>query len=349
MIWTGSVDEYATVLAHTVEFPTVDYLLARVDERDIFHSYLGIYPSVEGKVVYCSPLRVDRHPTCWFVRGANNRLYFQDFGANYDNKSRLDCFDVAQYVTKKPFWETLLDIASRHKPWEAQNPINLRQGTLPKPTIYEVKYQPAPWSQRDIWYWGLFGISVSTLAYFNVEPAKMVWVKHPAAKEFQARFYYDENVLLYVYNFKQGQYKKVYMPLAKKKEHKWWSNAHHKIIQGFEQLTYYTSVLVITKSLKDVMWWYQNLGVDSIALQSESTLVDQELLGSICDRYKTVVVNYDNDPVGKANAAKLKAMLPNARLVFVPNDYKYSKDFTDLTKNTSLDYAKSVAKQQLQW
>ena len=56
--------------------------------------------------------------------------------------------------------------------------------------------------------------------------------------------------------------------------------------------------MILTKALKDVMT-YQVLGFTAIAPQSEAILLNKETMDELTSRFKRVIVNFDNDPLGE--------------------------------------------------
>lgn len=80
------------------------------------------------------------------------------------------------------------------------------------------------------------------------------------------------------------------------------------------------SVLLITKSLKDIMTWFSVLNIHSIAPQAEyPNFPIPELLYDLSLNYDTLFINYDADIVGRSNAEKLQRNHPqflNSNCIF---------------------------------
>ena len=98
--------------------------------------------------------------------------------------------------------------------------------------------------------------------------------------------------------------------------------------------------LVVTKSMKDVMVWYE-LGVPAICTQAEYNIFPMpDLLQELKDWFENIHLNYDNDLTGI-----------NASIQMIKNHSQFSKnpifvdefkDISGLVKNKSLDYAKKT-------
>jgi 5S rRNA maturation endonuclease (ribonuclease M5) len=124
----------------------------------------------------------------------------------------------------------------------------------------------------------------------------------------------DENDVLssitikgnYVYGYfkDDGTLYKIYQP--KVKDSKFIKVRDY--IQGSEQLTYDKPYLIITSSLKDLMA-YNKLKIsnsESIAPDSENTMIPENIMSNISSKYKGVCVLFDNDEPGIRAAEKYK-------------------------------------------
>ena len=117
-------------------------------------------------------------------------------------------------------------------------------------------------------------------------------------------------------------------------------------LQGYWQLPESGEIVFLTSSLKDVMC-LASLGYPSFALQSEMLVPSEETIKEAQERFKKVVVLYDNDfgkvsNPGQTMAAKIcsKYDLTNLK---IPSHYE-SKDISDLVKDHGIETAKDVIK-----
>lgn len=177
-----------------------------------------------------------------------------------------------------------------------------------------------PFTIRDINYWKDFGISLNTLIAYKVYSANKVWIDDKLIK------YYTEHNPIYAYYIRDGIYK-IYDPLAEKREFKWLFNGNVDDILGIDQLPPDGDRVVITKSLKDVMLFYE-FGIPACSLQSESPTMPEWLYKSLTYRFKQVFLMFDNDAHGLAFSNKIKQNHPLVEIIYIPINLQ-TKDISD--------------------
>jgi len=108
-----------------------------------------------------------------------------------------------------------------------------------------------------------------------------------------------------------------------------------KGLQGYDQLPEKGTLLIVTKSLKDVMLFYE-FGIPAIAPASESVILSVEQHKELSQRFTKIVTLYDFDLTGVRSANKMRKEF-NLPALFLTNgrfgtvDYT-AKDPTDLVK-----------------
>ena len=107
-------------------------------------------------------------------------------------------------------------------------------------------------------------------------------------------------------------------------------NVPTKTIQGYKQLPKSGKLLVITKSMKDVLLLHE-LGIPAIAPNSETQNVSDKMFEELKSRFKYIVYVFDNDLPGISNMVKFKKHNPEAIYHWIPRAYK-AKDITDFYK-----------------
>lgn len=126
------------------------------------------------------------------------------------------------------------------------------------------------------------------------------------------------------------------------------SNWNADKIQGWDQLPKTGKVLVITKSMKDVMT-LASIGIPAVAPNSETLFVSDALLEDLKGRFKFIFVVYDNDRAGKYNMLKIRRKHPELEYFFIPNKYK-AKDISDFHKKYGRsETIKSIKEYLTQW
>ncbi len=310
--------------------PTREDILRKVSEYDIFSKYIG--PFKIG-MAYKSPLREDKNPSfAIFVSNKDNALLYRDASSG-------DCGDVFKFVKKLLGLTRYSEVINR-----ISNDLNLQSVQYRIESANWSKLYPAPrlsvrrseFTQRDVLFWTGFDISLSTLKFYNVHPISSFFVNGIL------KYYYSKDEPMYMY--KVFNKFKIYRPLSPKSE-KWRGNLSSLDIQGFEQLPEKGKLLIITKSLKDVMVFYE-LGYNAIAPASESTVIPKIAMDNIKKRFKKVVVIYDRDKTGMSFARKLVKDY-SLSFSFINKKYK-KKDISDYTKKfgiqSSAELVKSMVK-----
>ncbi len=122
---------------------------------------------------------------------------------------------------------------------------------------------------------------------------------------------------------------RIYFP--KRKDFRFLGNVSSKTIQGYRQLPKEGKLLVITKSMKDVMCLY-SLGIPAIAPNSETQFVDDKTLENLKQRFKYIVLLYDNDLTGIKFANKIHKLHPELKIAIIPRSTG-SKDISDFYRD----------------
>ena len=151
------------------------------------------------------------------------------------------------------------------------------------------------------------------MTIFAVEPISYYWIN-------ENRF----TCKTITYAFRLKDKFKIYAPYEK--DIKWFSNTNKEIIQGYNQLPDKGGLLYITSSLKDVMCLFA-MQLCGIALQSEMQIPSRVQMQLLLERFKKIIIFYDNDTPGQAMAAKIcqEYQLDN---LCIPSDWG-AKDVSD--------------------
>jgi DNA primase len=118
------------------------------------------------------------------------------------------------------------------------------------------------------------------------------------------------------------------------------------LMHGDTGLTYTSDILIITKSLKDVMV-LNELGYEAVSPMAENVIISEELINSYKEKYKSIVIFYDNDGEfypGKGKSGKGKqAALHAAKKYSLPMIFLgdgEEKDISDYVLKHGKDNAK---------
>lgn len=318
-----------TNIKDNVEPITLDYILSKVSEYDIYQAYIGNF---KVGMIYNSPFRKDKNPSfgCYYSR-TTKQLMFKDHGTG-------DCGNVVKFVSLLTgltnYSDILNDIVNKLKITNDMQLGSSKQYIPSKETVIGVIRQN--FTDIDINYWAQFHISLSTLKKFNVDSIKY-YLNNGIVKG----IYKDNNPM---YAYKVYNHFKIYRPLADKYT-KWRSNLNINDVQGFKQLPKTGDTLIITKSLKDVMCLYE-MGINAVSPNSESSWLPDKALESILKRFKTVLICFDRDVAGMKNMRKL-SLKTGLNCIIMPKRFS-AKDISDAIKVNGFDIVKKYIYEEIE-
>jgi hypothetical protein len=299
-------------------------LLDKVDDYTIYSYYLG--PFKPGKLMN-SPLRNDdKMPSFAIFPSKTGGLLFKDHGTG-ESGNALKFMKLYKGIeTREELERELLRIVRQFNPTSSAATVT-RMYTPKEDTDIGIVRQP--FTEVDKRYWKQFHISLDTLKRFNVFSIKYFLCNRVV------RGTYKEDSPMYAY--KVYDKFKIYRPLASKYT-KWRTNLTNRHVQGLAELPYEGgNLLVITKSLKDVMCLYE-MGISAIAASSETTFIPDDILKSLRYKWKHIVILYDRDATGMKKARDYSKQY-KLDAIFVHKKFK-SKDISDAVKNNNFNTVK---------
>lgn len=301
---------------------TLDYILSKVTEYDIYAHYLGQF---KVGAIYNSPFRKDKNPSFGiYYSKRTKQLLFKDHGTG-------DCGNVVKFVSLYTgltnYNDILSDIVKKLNITPTTTLDSSKQYIPSDETIIGVVRQP--FTKTDINYWSQFNISEKTLKKFNVNS-----IKYYLCNGIVKGIYKETNPM---YAYKVYNNFKIYRPLADKYT-KWRNNLSETDIQGFQQLPAKGDILVITKSLKDVMCLYE-MGIPAISPSSESTWIPNGILEQLKKRFKRIFICFDRDAAGVRNLRKIS--LKTGLTPFLVHKKLNAKDISDAIKLNGFEKIKN--------
>lgn len=312
---------YSTKTAITMSLKD---LLNKVDDYTIYSYYLG--PFKPGKLMN-SPLRNDdKMPSFAIFPSKTGGLLFKDHGTG-ESGNALKFMKLYKGIeTREELERELLRIVRQFNPTSSAATVT-RTYTPKEDTDIGIVRQP--FTEVDKRYWKQFHISIDTLKRFNVFSIKYFLCNRVV------RGTYKEDSPMYAY--KVYDKFKIYRPLASKYT-KWRTNLTNRHVQGLAELPHEGgNLLVITKSLKDVMCLYE-MGISAIAASSETTFIPDDILKSLRYKWKHIVILYDRDATGMKKARDYSKQY-KLDAIFVHKKFK-SKDISDAVKNNNFNTVK---------
>ena len=295
-------------------------LLEKLDDYDIYSYYIGQFKP--GKLMN-SPLRNDdKIPSFAIFPSRTGDLLFKDHGSGESGNAIKFIKLYRGIQTRDELERELLRIVRRMNPNET-----IKTNNYTKPVgsgVADIGIVRQPFTDIDKRYWKQFHISIDTLKKFNVFSIKYFLCNRVV------RGTYKEDSPMYAY--KVYDKFKIYRPLASKYT-KWRTNLTNRHVQGLAELPKEGgNLLIITKSLKDVMCLYE-MGFNAIAASSETTFIPDDILKSLRTKWKHIVILYDRDAPGMKNARKYSKQY-KFDAIFVHKKFK-AKDVSDAVKANS--------------
>jgi len=295
---------------------TLDWILSKVTEYDIYTKYIGQF---KVGMIYNSPFRKDTNPSFGVYYSKRTRqLLFKDHGTG-------ECGNIIKFVSLftglTKYNDILEDIVRKLNITNSTKLDSSKQYIpLEETTIGVVRQE---FNDIDVTYWSQFNISLDTLKKFNVFS-----IKYYLCNGVVKGIYKDENPM---YAYKVYDNFKIYRPLGDKYT-KWRNNLTTYDIQGYEQLPPSGDLLIITKSLKDVMCFYE-MGIPAISPSSESSFIPQTVLEQLKKHFKRIIVMFDRDVTGTKYLRKI-SLKTGLEPLLVHKKFK-AKDISDAIKNSS--------------
>lgn len=288
-------------------------VLDMVDELSIYAKYLGFKPKLNQ--IYTSPLRDDKSPSFSLFLGNNGHILHKDFGTGRSG----DCIEfirkLKNITTRDAINEVLQTLKDSN--FIPLSPVKrLRQ--IPS-SATKIEIRKMPFTKEGLAYWAQYGINENILAKYDVFQTSKVWIRD------KLKFFHKAGNLIFTYQIYDRL--KVYMPMHESV--RFLTNCNTYYIQGWKQLNFKNDILIITKSLKDVMV-LDKLGYSAIAPNAESYNIPENIVNEIRRRFKTIILFYDRDMAGMTNTHKLVRKY-GFNYFFIPKKYKI-KDISDFYK-----------------
>jgi len=317
-----------------------EFILRHISQEQMMEHYLGIPVQFSQKVR--SPLRRDNHPTCGFKYARNGRLYFKDFSGHFFG----DVFDIVQHVFGLNYDQALRKVAGDFDLISAPDFKSLKPKDIDKieqaikeETKLTISTREPHKVDKD--FWGGMGITYHNLQYFDTHLVQTLWLGDNIIYNF------SPSDPAYAYRFAQGEFK-VYFPYRSRDGQKTRFISNTTRVQGYNQLPDSADLLILTKSMKDVIV-IRRLGLYSCAMQAESVLPPKELIEELNGRFTHIYSLYDFDYAGVCMANQIKRLY-GIHPIFLTNGRFGSanfqaKDPAEFVTNHSIERAQKIIEQ----
>lgn len=262
----------------------------------IFEHYLSLSTPLYGQEIKIKSVfnPTERTPSMSIYPSKSGGKYvFMDFSSG--NKG--DGYDLVKALYNISPREAVIKVITDYKAYVKNNKV-CKDEIRAVSKFAVVDYESRNWNSDDAKFWTKFGIGSKSLEQYNVMPLKSFDMAREGEKITVA------NAFLYGYFRDDGKLYKVYQP--KNHDHKFIKVLRH--IQGIDQLTYAKPNLVIASSLKDLLS-FNGLGfktIECVAPDSENTLIPEDMMWRLKDKYETITTLFDNDEAGKKALERYK-------------------------------------------
>jgi 5S rRNA maturation endonuclease (ribonuclease M5) len=258
----------------------------------------------------------ERTPSMCIYTDGYNTYKYKDFSTGKGGSA----IDMVKDLSQLPFHKTCQLIVETYNDFVLHNNGGYDIEKFQKASKYKVtSHKFRSWSTQDQYFWTKFNIGSKILDAHNVKPLESYCMTK------------DEDELcikgLYLYGYfkDDGTLYKIYQPKTLDKK-------FIKVtgyIQGMHQCTGNKNLLIIS-SLKDVMS-VKSLGInlDVIAPDSENTMIKQDMMEELRDKYNKIIVMFDFDEAGIESMKKYKEKYPFIEITVLP----MSKDVSDSIKD----------------
>jgi 5S rRNA maturation endonuclease (ribonuclease M5) len=290
-------------------FISKEEILEKVSQEEIFKFIVGYLPR-EHQYVF-SLFRKDKSPNCYY-EWYKDCLWFVDWSEPENKKQHRDCFNMVQDHFKVSFYKALeivnghfkLGLGAGH---HEDSEFVVKQRKIIEETEQQKKnthLMPCKVrefnSQGDRLQWSPYQITRQELIEDNVFP--IIWYKVYSKR---LRDYVVIRPTTNSYLIGTFEERTKYYTPDKVGKGKWATNCSANDIWGYEDLPLMSDKLIITKSYKD---WrvLKNQGVKNvIGFQNEGQYPSLEILKSLLERFKEIIIFFDNDRAGIQAAEKL--------------------------------------------
>lgn len=318
-----------------------DTILSKVSEAELAAMYIPSLKEIPD--VICSPLRKDIHPSFRVYSPDGIKVRYYDYATGESG----GIVDFIMRLFSCTFTEALERIDNDVNEYRKGIRINpsLSKGKItikPETPSYSVRSQMREWEDYDFEYWSSYGVPKEWLLHADIYPISYVFIVS------ETGYIRTLRADRYAYTFierKDGRItEKIYQPFNKEGM-KWRSGHDGSVWDLWTKLPQKGDLVIITSSRKDALCIWAQTRIPSVSLQSETAGVKPQVMQELKDRFKRVVILYDNDfnkekNYGRIDGTRL-ADLFGIEQIEIPTGYK-CKDPSDLYHTFGGDTVRKV-------
>jgi DNA primase len=293
--------------------------LKHVNDLEIFAYYM---PNLKLNKRQHSPLRKDTDPSFTVFQSKSGNLLYHDFSTGETGDAMKFVMQLFGLSYKQAVTRIITDLKGKQT-FVPKQRLDL---ILEEAKKREISVITRKYGSRDLMYWEQYGIRAVTLSKYRVYCLENVFLDGMLVSE------YRNSQPVYGYYLGPKAWK-IYKPYS---HQRFFQNT--TIMQGYAQLPETGDLLIISKSMKDVLLLHE-LGLPAVAPHGErvGTLAN---IDELRKRFKRIVVFFDNDTPG-IEGAKHLADLYGLEYIFIPVDEK-AKDLTDYYKINNFEKTRAL-------
>lgn len=270
-----------------------------------------------------------------------DEVWWKDFAGGFGN-----VFTFVQKYAEFAYGEELTNRFEIIKFLDNKLELGLFGGEKKQYTKREIDYEAAkesktilfksrPFTRRDLIWWLKFGIDKDMLIAHNVRSVQFL-----LNEDFTVKYEFGRMELAFVYVV----HDKVKLYCPESEEFKWRNTCPANYILGDQQVGD-GDVLIITKSLKDLMGFKSLVKCEAIAPQSETWNWPDKIIEYIKANYRICYVVMDYDPAGIEAAERLRKhgflikWVSKVQILVNNKQVVVDKDISDFIKNNGMEEA----------
>lgn len=310
----------------------INDILSSVTEFDIMSHYLNID---KLPALIKSPLREDKNPSLGIYTRNGINIYYIDFATGgKGNLINLLCgiYNLSYTDMLCKIYNDMNDIVCNNNKNTSIHIINNTHSiSNGHNTVLNLSCKIREWRDYDIEYWNMYGITLKWVKYAGIYP-----ISHTIIYKDGVQYAIPADKYAYVYTeFKDNNiYLKIYQPFNTN-GYKWRSNIDKSVWGLWTKIPEKGDNLIISSSVKDCLNIMCNLHIPSICLQGEGYLPKPHIIDELKERFKKIIVFFDNDFKSDLNYGHIDALkicrMYNLDMVEIPSEYGV-KDPSDLYK-----------------
>lgn len=307
---------------------TKESILAKVNSYEILNYYLKPFHNSERLLAaknISNPFLAQSQETPSFnifPSMGSGEWRYKDFATGDDGS----CFDLVMKLQNKSFPEALeainndLNLFIERNSLEDEKRIPKKRSEVAK-SFSIVK---RPFTQNELDFWAKFKIDFDTLTRYKVTSVAKFNTLSKSGHPYEVL----SSETKFIFAYENENWTKLYKPFDEKKyKFHYLGEKEPSFMFGWNQLPSEAEIVFITGGEKDVMCLAAQ-GYNAFTLNSETATLKTEIATELRQRFKKVIVLYDNDQTGLKQSQILSVTHGFCRIV-LPEMANNGKDISD--------------------